>query len=334
MSSPVKDSIEEITYEMNYGYEDRFHWDGALWVQAAEGVVPPNAVVAGYEGEVTYIGRAKYCGGIVPGRVIPSKQACFVFYDGLESPLRDYQVLCGHRGEFVRKDHDRYKDRLLRAGVTKRGKPLYLGLVHIGLKSIVGYVDLSKDRCYIGMNGYEKRYTDYYITYEMYYGYEDRFHWDGALWVQAAEGVVPPNAVVAGYEGEVTYIGRTKYHGAIVPGRVIPSKQACFVVYDGVERSRRDYQVLCGNPGEFVPKDYDRFKERLLRAGVTKRGDPLYLGLVRLGLISIVGCVDLSTDRCYIGLDGFEKSYTDYDVYVSNEVTTAPPLALSGKSSP
>ncbi|XP_049548376.1 uncharacterized protein LOC125959593 [Anopheles darlingi] len=181
--------------------------------------------------------------------------------------------------------------------------------------------------------GSPKRPGSEEMTYEMYYGYEDRFHWDGALWVQAAEGVVPPDAVVAGYEGEITYIGRAKYHGAIVPGRVIPSKQACLVVYDGVERSRRDYQVLCGHRGEFVPKDYDRLRERLFRAGVTKRGAPLYLGLVRLGLTTIVGCVDLSEGVCHIGLDGYEKSYTDYDVYISNEATTAPASAFSTDSS-
>ena len=41
----------------------------ACWVAAANGEIPPNAVVGGSDGEDMYIGRAQHEGGIIPGKV-------------------------------------------------------------------------------------------------------------------------------------------------------------------------------------------------------------------------------------------------------------------------
>jgi hypothetical protein len=45
-------------------------------------------------GEVVYIGRAKYSNSLVIGKVIPSQQVLSIPFGGAEHKLSRYEVLC------------------------------------------------------------------------------------------------------------------------------------------------------------------------------------------------------------------------------------------------
>lgn len=65
------------------------------WIAAANGYVPPNAVVGGITGfgELLYIGRASFCGTLTPGSIQPSHRSLYISFAGREIPIEEYEVL-------------------------------------------------------------------------------------------------------------------------------------------------------------------------------------------------------------------------------------------------
>ena len=65
-------------------------------------------------------------------------------------------------------------------------------------------------------------------------------------WVRATEESLPEKALKAGYseDGEVLYVGRVKYEGHFIPGKVQPSHKVCYVSYGGKEISYKAFEVF------------------------------------------------------------------------------------------
>ncbi len=64
------------------------------WVSASNGFVPAGAVEGGYENNPPrrlFICRTRFAGGTHPGKLIDF--TCNITYDGVEVPIRDYEVL-------------------------------------------------------------------------------------------------------------------------------------------------------------------------------------------------------------------------------------------------
>ena len=79
--------------------------DNLRWVSAAAGDIPPSAIPGGTEahGEVLYICRANFEGGIHPGKISHELGACIVPWGTREHYVDQYEVLTGgSRGEDVR----------------------------------------------------------------------------------------------------------------------------------------------------------------------------------------------------------------------------------------
>ena len=67
------------------------------WVKAYNGRVPAGAVEGGHEadGKVLYIARARYMGGVQPGKVRGGFGGAHITYGGKEVEVSDYEVLVG-----------------------------------------------------------------------------------------------------------------------------------------------------------------------------------------------------------------------------------------------
>lgn len=119
-------------------------------------------------------------------------------------------------------------------------------------------------------------------------------------WVAAADGVVPPNAVVAGYEGKQTlYVGRAEVNNSIAPGSINPQKKACFCPWGGKNHKRSKYEVLC-TPGQFVLINSWETLVKGTPGGISEQGEPLYIGRNKQNEELVCGKIQRSYFVCYI----------------------------------
>lgn len=80
--------IEKHTFEILIGSKSK-------WISSSGGDVPKNAFPVGYtkKGEVLYIGRNNYKGGLNIGKVHKSHGCIYVGYNGREYSFADYEIL-------------------------------------------------------------------------------------------------------------------------------------------------------------------------------------------------------------------------------------------------
>lgn len=73
----------------------------------------------------------------------------------------------------------------------------------------------------------------------------------GFSWIPAANGSIPPDALVAGRtkDNEILYVGRAHYNFTLTPGKVHPSHGCLYIGFGGQEIKIATYEVLCVNVG-------------------------------------------------------------------------------------
>lgn len=140
---------------------------------------------------------------------------------------------------------------------------------------------------------------------------------NAACWIPAANGEVPPNAVVGGSDGEDMYIARAQHEGAIIPGKLVPSHGVAYVAWGGVENPKEEYEVLCDGNGVFVPTSGGEVPPNAIPAGESEDGEPLFIGRVSHEGTMTVGKVQQSHGVCYIPYGGQEMAFAEYEIYVS-----------------
>ncbi|XP_055683680.1 C3 and PZP-like alpha-2-macroglobulin domain-containing protein 8 isoform X2 [Lutzomyia longipalpis] len=134
----------------------------ACWVPASGGQVPDGAVPGGHDGEQLYVARARYGGGLIPGKLVPSHGVCYVPWGGGENSVTEYEVLCGG-GSWVPGTGDAIPPNALPAGETEEGEPLFIGRANHEGTITVGKVQPSHGCVYIPYGGEELRYDQYEI---------------------------------------------------------------------------------------------------------------------------------------------------------------------------
>lgn len=135
-----------------------------------------------------------------------------------------------------------------------------------------------------------------------------------ATWVDCTHGVVPPNAVQAGFDGEQLYVGRARHAGDIIPGKVVPSHQVCYIPWGGAEQAKTEYQVLCNCDPVWMPATEGRVPTGALPAGETEGVEPLFIGRATHNGVMCVGKVQETHGVCYVPYGGKEMAFKEYEV--------------------
>jgi len=100
-------------------------------------------------------------------------------------------------------------------------------------------------------------------------------------WIPSSGGQIPHNAVAAGHD---TFVGRAKFNGELIPGKVPRGHQGCYVSWGGVEHCIKQYEVLCDSGMSCFGQGYHWV--RVYGANVPKgalvgghaNADPYYIG--------------------------------------------------------
>lgn len=129
-------------------------------------------------------------------------------------------------------------------------------------------------------------------------------------------GPFPPNMVRGGIDrdGTFIYIGRAFHEGDMIPAKVMPDKNECFVCYGGEEHQKDDFEVL--RAGTFV-WEFSMggvLPEGAVACGQTADGEPLYVGRALHQGTQTPGKVQLSHGCLYIPINGEEVSICTYEV--------------------
>lgn len=136
------------------------------WIPSSVyGGLPPSAVNAGNDsdGSPIYVGRAYHEGDMTPVKVLPSKQAAYLSYNGQEILVSNYEVLTGHGFTWVGSGNGHVPEGAVVAGNQSSGEPLYVGRAHHQGSLTPGKVHRSHGCLYIPFGGQEHSILQYEV---------------------------------------------------------------------------------------------------------------------------------------------------------------------------
>lgn len=124
--------------------------------------------------------------------------------------------------------------------------------------------------------------------------------------------------VNAGYDlcGSRLYVGRARYAGDTIPGKVNPRFNSVLVPYGGREHHVYDYEVLYAKPNTELSWVRTRtIPSNAIVAGRQSDGARLFIGRARHGPTCTPGKIHETWRRCFIGYSGIEHGDSqDYEI--------------------
>lgn len=145
-------------------------------------------------------------------------------------------------------------------------------------------------------------------------------------WERAGHGHVPRDAVHGGHtaSGEALFVGRANQSGELLPGKVHPSHQCCYIPYGGKEYKHPDYEVLV-NPSSqeqlvWVPAQEGSVPTGAIAAGRTRNGETIFIGRGTHSGDVLPGKVHPSHHCVYVPWGGGEHAHRQYEVLVCKTV--------------
>lgn len=200
--------------------------------------VPANAVLAGNDadGSPMYVGRAHHNGDQLVAKVIPSKQAAYVAYNGQEVLKQQFDILVGEGFQWIGSGNGHVPDGAVAAGRTSSGEELFIGRAHHCGALTPGKIHKSHGCLYIPFGGSEVSVKSYEVLVAP----------PKAQWIRATAHNIPFNAIRGGHDsdGSEIFVGKAFHGGDIIPAKVIRSKNVAYVSYNGQEIAKHEFEVV------------------------------------------------------------------------------------------
>ena len=144
--------------------------------------------------------------------------------------------------------------------------------------------------------------------------------WSTYRWVPAclSQRSIPPGALRVGtdVDGDEIYAGRAPHEGDILPAKVIPNKNVCYVCWGGEEIVKDQFEVLVPAMFSWQFSTGGAVPPGAVAAGVTADGEKLYYGRVTHDGCTTPGKIQPSHGTCYYPFDGEERNSAEYEVLV------------------
>lgn len=97
----------------------------------------------------------------------------------------------------------------------------------------------------------------------------------------------------------------------------MPSKQACYVSFNGQEIFKPSFEYLVGEGFEWVGSSSGHVPDNAVLSGNEQTGEPLYVGRAHHDGSLTPGKIHQSHQCIYIAYGGMEIAIRDYDVLIA-----------------
>ncbi|XP_028168214.1 uncharacterized protein LOC135076793 isoform X2 [Ostrinia nubilalis] len=139
-------------------------------------------------------------------------------------------------------------------------------------------------------------------------------------WVPAclSQNSIPPGALRVGtdVDGDAIFAGRAHHEGWVMPAKVIPSKNACYIGHAGEEILVDQFEVLVPSMFSWQFSTNGEVPPGAVPAGSTDSGEKLYYGRVTHDGCTTPGKIHPSHGVCYYPFDGEDRSSAEYEALV------------------
>ncbi|CAG4979723.1 unnamed protein product [Parnassius apollo] len=132
------------------------------------------------------------------------------------------------------------------------------------------------------------------------------------------KGLLPPDAMIGGFENEPIYIARSHHNQSLCPGKYVPSKRHSFIAWGHEEHRKKHFEILCGFDAQWMKCEGNNIPENAFIGGFSEvNKQPLYIGRAMIEGNLICGKVHLLYKLCYIPYEGREVEKYYYEILVT-----------------
>lgn len=256
--------------------------------------------------EEIFIGRPPFSNNSTTiGRILSSHRCLYIPFKGKEHRIEHYEILVYRKNPIIRNSigfiQPLYPTRLF-DGEIIRGS---------SAQTLLSYASSS-----LLQTASNRKNSHNIIEENILILYICQVKWTHTT----SRSSIPPTAIFGGRDSNfsIQHIGRCMHEGNLLPCRVVPSKLVALVTSNGIEIEKQTFQILIGSHSKWISSSGGNVPANAFPGGCTKEEEVLYIGRTYYKGGLIVGKVHKSHRCIYVGYNGRELSFPDYEVLIED----------------